>query len=369
MKQLNLQARLFFSHILVTIVGVTASSIVGNFFSPRFFQIRVRALEGKGLNIRAANSQLIEVFEAAWARGNFWSFIIGTLAATILSYWLAKRIVRPLAQMETTIGQFANGQLDRRMNNFEIPELDRLAMGFNRMASSLEEVESRRREIIDDLTHELRTPLTIIRGRLEEIADSIIVATPKIYSRLIKETKRLQRLVNDLQELSQAEAGSLTLKLQPTNIRSVLQPLAEKFGDQLIDSDRSIILDCPNDLPYVMADSDRLEQILINLLSNSLCHTPQGSITLKAWAEKNRVWISVKDTGSGIVAAELPHIFRRFWRSPKSRSQKYDGTGIGLAICKGLVELHRGEISVESQVGVGSIFKFYLPIGNKKFYL
>ena len=176
-------------------------------------------------------------------------------------------------------------------------------------------------------------------------------------------------MVNDLQELSQAEAGSLTLKLQPTNIRSVLQPLAEKFGDQLIDSDRSIILDGPNNLPYVMADSDRLEQILINLLSNSLCHTPQGSITLKAWAEKNRVWISVKDTGSGIVAAELPHIFRRLWRSQRSRSQKYDGTGIGLAICKGLVELHRGEISVESQVGVGSIFKFYLPIGNKKFYL
>ena len=366
MKQLNLQARLFFSHILITIVGVTASSVVGNFFSPRFFQINVRALEGKGLNIRAANSQLIEVFEAAWARGNFWSFIIGTLAATILSYWLAKRIVRPLAQMETTIGQFANGQLERRMDNLEIPELDRLAMGFNRMASSLEEVESRRREIIDDLTHELRTPLTIIRGRLEEIADSIIVATPQIHLRLIKETKRLQRLVDDLQELSQAEAGSLTLKLQPINIRSVLQPLAEKFGDQLIDSDRSIILDCPNNLPYVMVDSDRLEQILINLLSNSLRHTPQGSITLAAWAEKNLVWISVRDTGSGIAAEELPHIFRRFWRSQKSRSQKYDGTGIGLAICKGLVELHRGEILVESQVGVGSIFKFYLPIQNKK---
>ena len=366
MNQLNLQARLFFSHVLVTIVGVTASSVVGNFFSPRFFQIRVRALEGKGLNIRAANSQLLEVFEAAWARGNFWSFLIGTLAAAILSYWLAKRIVRPLTQMETTIGQFANGQLDRRMDNFEIPELDRLAIGFNRMANSLEEVESRRREIIDDLTHELRTPLTIIRGRLEEIADGIIDATPQIYSRLIRETKRLQRLVNDLQELSQAEAGNLTLKLQQLDLRSVLRPLAQKFDDQLIDSDRCIILDCPNNLPYVMVDSDRLEQILINLLSNSLRHTLQGSITLKAWAEKDRVWISVKDTGSGIAAEELPYIFRRFWRSQKSRSQKYGGTGIGLAICKRLVELHRGELLVESQVGVGSTFKFYLPIANSK---
>lgn len=362
MKQLNLQTRLFFSHILVTIVGVTASSVVGNFFSPRFFQIRVRALEGRGLNIRTANSQLLEVFEAAWARGNFWSFIVGTLAAAILSYWLAKRIVRPLTRMETIIEQFANGQLDLRMDNLEIPELDRLARGFNRMASSLEEVESRRREIIDDLTHELRTPLTIIRGRLEEIADGIIVATPQIYSRLIRETKRLQRLVNDLQELSQAEAGNLTLKLQPTNLRSVLQPLAERFDDQLIDSDRAIVLDCPKDLPYVMIDSDRLEQILINLLSNAIRHTPRGSIALKAWAIEDRVWISVSDTGAGIAAEELPHIFRRFWRSKKSRSQKYSGTGIGLAICKGLVELHRGEIFVESQVGVGSTFKFYLPL-------
>ncbi|MGB5635778.1 MAG: HAMP domain-containing sensor histidine kinase [Waterburya sp.] len=362
MNKLNLQARLFFSHILVTIVGVTASSVVGNFFSPRFFQFHVRELEGRGLNIRTAHSQLLDVFETAWARGNFWSLLIGTLAAAILSYWLAKRIVQPLNQMETIVGRFANGKLDERMSHLEIPELDRLAMGFNRMASSLEEVEQIRREIIDDLTHELRTPLTIIRGRLEEIADGIITATPQIYCRLIRETKRLQRLLNDLQELSQAEAGSLSLNLRPTNIRQILEPLTERFGDQLIDSDRSLSLDCPNDLPYVMTDSDRLEQILVNLLSNAIRHTPQGLITLKVWSDVNKVWISVTDTGSGITEEELPYIFRRFWRSQKSRSQIYGGTGIGLAICKRLVELHGGEISVESQLGVGSTFKFFLPI-------
>ena len=361
MNKLNLQVRLFLSHILVTIVGVTASSVVGNFFSPRFFQIHVRALEGKGLNIRTAHSQLIDVFEAAWARGNFWSFLIGTLAAAILSYWLAKRIVQPLNEMEIIVEQFASGKLDQRMSHLEIPELDRLAMGFNRMASSLEEVEERRREIIDDLTHELRTPLTIIRGRLEEIADGIISATPQIYSRLIRETKRLQRLLNDLQELSQAEAGRLSLNLKPTNLRQILEPLTARFGDQLIDSDRFLSLDCPNDLPYVMVDSDRLEQILVNLLSNAIRHTPQGSIAIKAWSVGDCIWISVQDTGSGIAQAELPYIFRRFWRSQSSRSQIYGGTGIGLAICKRLVELHGGEIFVESQLGVGSTFKFFLP--------
>lgn len=364
MTKLNLQARLFFSHILVTIVGVTASSVVGNFFSPRFFQFHVRNLEGKGLNIRTAHTQLLEVFETAWARGNFWSFLIGTLAAAILSYWLAKRIVQPLNQMETIVDQFANGKLDRRMSHLEIPELDRLAMGFNRMATSLEEVEEKRREIIDDLTHELRTPLTIIRGRLEEIADGIIVANSQIYSRLIRETKRLQRLVNDLQELSQAEAGNMMLQLQPINLRYVLEPLVEKFAEQLLDSDRLLTLDCPNNLPYVMVDSDRLEQILVNLLSNAIRHTPEGSINLKARSDIDRVWISISDTGSGIAPEELPHIFRRFWRSQKSRSQKYGGTGIGLAICKRLVELHGGKIFVESQLEVGTTFKFFLPLNK-----
>ncbi|MEM8829319.1 MAG: HAMP domain-containing sensor histidine kinase [Cyanobacteria bacterium P01_G01_bin.19] len=362
MDRLNLQVRLFFSHILVTIVGVTASSVVGNFFSPRFFQFHVRALEGRGLNIRTAHSQLLEVFEVAWARGNFWSLIIGTLAAAILSYWLARRIVQPLNQMETTVEQFANGKLDERMSNFEIPELDRLAMGFNRMAASLEDVEERRREIIDDLTHELRTPLTIIRGRLEEIADGIITATPQIYTRLIQETKRLQRLLNDLQELSQAEAGSLSLNLTAVNLRQILEPLAEKFGDQLIDSDRFLSLDCPQNLPYVMADSDRLEQILVNLLSNAIRHTPKGSISIKAWFDRDQVWVAVSDTGVGIAEAELPHVFRRFWRSQRTLAQKYAGTGIGLAICKRLVEIHRGEILVESQLGVGTTFKFFLPL-------
>lgn len=198
---------------------------------------------------------------------------------------------------------------------------------------------------------------------MEEIADGIIVPKSQIYFRLIRETKRLQRLVNDLQELSQAEAGNLTLKLQPTNLCYIFKPLIERFTAQLLDSDRVLNLDCPTNLPSVMADSDRLEQILVNLLSNAIRHTPKGSITLKAWFDLNRVWISLTDTGTGIPSEELPHIFKRFWRSHKSRSQRYSGICIGLAICRRLVELHGGEIFVESQLGVGTTFKFYLPRG------
>jgi len=369
MTKLNLQTRLFFSHILVTIVGVTTSSIVGKFFSPRFFQIHVRELAGLGLSIRSANSQLLEVFEMAWNRGTFWSFLSGILAASILSFWLAKRIVQPLNQLEGIVDQFTNGQFDERMPNLAIPEFHRFAISFNRMAASLESVELQRREIIDDLTHELRTPLTIIRGRLEEIADGIIVATPKIYFRLILETKRLERLVNDLQELSQAETGNLSLNLQPHNLRSIFQPLIEKFADQLLDSKRVLCLDCPENLPLIIVDSDRIEQVLVNLLSNAIRHTPEGLIKLQAWHDQDKVWVALIDTGSGIPPEELPHVFKRFWRSQKSRSRRYSGTGIGLAICHRLVELHGGEMFVESQLGVGSTFKFFLPIAEFNFEL
>ena len=106
-------------------------------------------------------------------------------------------------------------------------------------------------------------------------------------------------------------------------------------------------------MPYVTADSDRLIQILVNLLSNAIRHTPKGLITLKAWCDQDKIWISVKDTGLGIAPEELGHVFRRFWRSPNSLSQKFSGTGIGLAICRRLVELHGGKISAESQLGQG----------------
>jgi len=128
-------------------------------------------------------------------------------------------------------------------------------------------------------------------------------------------------------------------------------------------------LDCPEKLPQVLADSDRLEQVLVNLLGNAIRHTQTGAITVRVWVERDgrkgiisRLWIAVTDTGMGIAPEDLPHVFERFWRAEKSRNPHTGGTGIGLAISKRLVELQGGEIEVESQLGVGSTFRFYLPL-------
>lgn len=359
---MNLRSRLFLSHILVVIVGIVSLVIIGKVSSPRFFVLRLEELEGTGYRLRYARPQLIEGFENAWYRGTLWSLVVSTTASGALSYWVSRRIVLSLTQMEQITRQIAAGQLDRRLPNSGIPELDRLSASFNRMTASLEGVEQRRRELISDLTHELRTPLTIVRGYLEELAEGGIEPTAEIYLRLSTETKRLERLVNDLQELSKAEAGYLAINLQPINIRPLLTSLVQRFSDQLIDESPILLLDCPPQLPLVWADIDRTEQILVNLLGNALLYTISGSITLSAWTEPGKLWIAVTDTGIGIAPEHLPHIFERFYRADRSRSRHSGGTGIGLAISRRLVELQGGEILVESEFSKGSTFKFFLPL-------
>ena len=368
-KSLPLVSRLFLSHLLVMMVAVSSLVIIGKLSSPRFFVLHLQQLEGRGVTLRYARTNLIKGFETAWNRSTFWAVIAGGTAAGGLSYWVSKRIVQPLTQIEQITQRFAAGHLDERLPPSEIPEINQLTTSFNRMAVSLEDVEHRRRELVSDLTHELRTPLTVLRGYLEELADARIEPTPGVYQQLAKETRRLERLINDLQELSKAEAGYLPIHLQAVNLRPLLESLVQKFSDQLLEDGPLLRLECPDQLPSVLADPDRVEQVLVNLIGNALTYTKTGSITVRAWIEAEgltsrlpRLWIAVTDTGIGIAAQDLPHVFERFWRAEKSRNQHTGGTGIGLAISQRLVELQGGQLEVESQLGVGSTFRFSLPL-------
>ncbi len=367
-KSLPLASRLFFSHLLVMIVGVSSLVIIGKLSSRPLFVLHLQKLEGRGIILRYTRTDLLDGFQIAWNRSTFWSVIAGATAAGGLSYWVSQRIVQPLTQMRQVTQKFAAGQLDERLPPSEIPEINQLANSFNRMAVSLEDVENRRRELVSDLTHELRTPLTVLRGYLEELATERLESTPEVYQQLAKETRRLSRLINDLQELSKAEAGYLPIKIETVNLRPLLESLVQKFGDQLLEDGPVLRLECPSQLPNVLADIDRVEQVLVNLLGNAVTYTKAGSITVRVGKESAdnsmpRLQIAVTDTGVGIAPQDLPHVFERFWRAEKSRNQHSGGTGIGLAVSKRLVELQGGEIEVESQVGVGSTFRFYLPLG------
>lgn len=359
--RVGLRGRLFLSHLLVMTVGVFSLVLIGKVSSPRFFLLRLDELEGTGFRLRFARTELVKGFDNAWYRGTVWSVIVSATTAGGLSYWVSKRIMQRLAEMEQITQKFAAGKLDARLPTSDIPELNRLGVSFNRMAASIEGVEQRRRELVEDLTHELRTPLTVVRGYLEELADGEIEPSAEIYQQLTRETKRLERLVNDLQELSKAEAGYLPINVQPVNLIPLLKSLVQKFSDQILEDGPVLKLDCSPQLPNVLADVDRVEQVLVNLLGNAVRYTSYGSITVRAWAESN-LWIEVVDTGIGIAPENLPHVFERFWRADRSRARHSGGTGIGLAISRRLIELQSGQISVESQVGFGSTFRFFLPL-------
>ncbi|MBN3870937.1 cell wall metabolism sensor histidine kinase WalK [Nostoc sp. JL33] len=360
--KMGLRTRLFFSHLVVMLVGVASLVSISKISSPRFFVLHLERLENQGFDLIDVRTELVAGFELAWQRSTIWSVLVGTTAAGGLSYWVSRRIMQRLTEMEQITQKFAAGQMDARLPVSDIPELSGLSTSFNRMAASLEGVEARRREVIGDMTHELRTPLTVVRGYLEELADGQIEASPEIYRRLARETRRLERLVNDLQELSKAEAGYLPINIQRVNLRPLLESLVEKFTDQLLEDGPVLVLQCPSVLPPVLADIDRTEQVLVNLLGNAVHYTNEGSITIRAGTEGSQLWIAVIDTGIGIAPENLPHVFERFWRADQSRDRHSGGTGIGLTISRRLIELQGGQIQVESELGVGSTFRFFLPL-------
>jgi signal transduction histidine kinase len=361
MAKVSLQTRLLISHMLVMTVGLLTLGIIGKHYSPQFFVWRLQQMEVKGVRLGYVRRELIQGFEEAWSKGATWSFLIGGATAGLLSYGVAQHIARPLRHIERTTRQFAQGELSLRIPDSEIPELNQLANSFNQMAMGLEDVEQRRRDLVGDLTHELRTPLTVLQGYLEGLVDGTIAPSDDIFIRLAQETKRLGRLVDDLQELSKAEAGYLPIHAQPLAIGPFLSNLHQRFADQIFETPQ-LILTCAPNLPLVQADPERLEQILVNLLGNAIRHCPDGTVTIGAHLQTHQLWISVTDTGEGIANDDLPHVFERFWRGDRSRNRASGGTGIGLAITRRLVELQGGKIQVESELGKGSCFSFWLPI-------
>ena len=364
MSRLSLGTRLFLSHLLVMFVGLGSFISIAKVSSPRMFIVRLEKLEQQGfLTVRSARTYLVRGFETAWNNSAFWSVIFGVSAAGGVSYIVSRRTMKPLNQMKEITQKLGQGYLEERMPDSDIPEWNQLGKSFNIMASSLQDVETRRRELISDMTHELRTPLTIMRGYLEELANGSIESSPELYLNLVKETRRLERLIHDLQELSKAEAGYLSISLYPIKILPLLTSLVERFADQIMDDGPTIKLECIQELPPVLADSDRTEQILVNLIGNAIRYTEKGTITIKAWSENKQVWVEIIDTGIGIKPEDLPYVFERFWRADKSRSRYSGGTGIGLAITRRLVELQGGKIEVESEVDQGTTFRFNLAIG------
>ena len=300
------------------------------------------------------------VFEAlAWAAG------AAVLVAVLISLVFSRSILRPLRDMMQASQHIAEGHYDERVKAGGADELGQLADRFNQMAEKLHQVESMRRQLIGDVSHELRTPLTAIKGSMEGLMDGVLPATDETYQQIHQEADRLNRLVDDLQELSRVEAGAYELDLRPTQIAPMFETMAKRFRQQFEAKRVRLDLSLPADLPLVLADEHRILQVLTNLTGNALMYTPEGgNVTIYAARTNGMLQITVRDTGTGIAQEHLSHIFDRFYRVDKSRSRAAGGgSGIGLTIAKYLVEAHGGKIWVESGgKGKGSAFSFTLPV-------
>jgi signal transduction histidine kinase len=255
------------------------------------------------------------------------------------------------------------GDLSQRVKIRTKDEIGKLAHAFNTMADSLAHSEELRRNMVSDVAHELRTPLTNIRGYLEGLKDHVVEPTQEIIASLYEESLILSRLVVDLQELSLAEAGQLYLLRKPLVLEEIISKAVASLQLQATSKQLLLFVDLPPILPRVMADAERVGQVLRNLLSNAITHTPPGGeITVRARANYDEALISVQDTGAGIEEEHLPNVFERFYRTDASRSRATGGSGLGLAIVKQMVEAHHGHIEVESTPGRGSCFTFTLPV-------
>lgn len=371
----HLSAKLFLSYLMVVVVGVVVLASSVELVIPSAFGRHLKTMSamtsgGPGETSAEMEKDLYASFQAGVTEALALAAAAATMFALAASLLISRQVVAPVRKMMLASQRMAEGHYDERVQvsgdveQGDQDELGQLALSFNRMAAKLEQVEAMRRQLIGDVSHELRTPLSAIKGSMEGLIDGILPADDQTFQEIYHEADRLQRLVDDLQELSRVEARAFELHLQPIPVASLVQSAVARLQWQYDEKGIRIEQDMPAGLPRVRADEDRIVQVLINLLGNALQYTPTGGkVHIAAMQREHEVQISIRDTGIGIAPEHLPHIFTRFYRADKSRSRAAGGSGIGLTIARHLVEAHAGRIWATSPgQGKGSTFIFTLPV-------
>ncbi|HCF70353.1 MAG TPA: hypothetical protein DER33_01965 [Syntrophomonas sp.] len=288
---------------------------------------------------------------------------IAVIIALIFGVIISRRLTSPLSALSAAARRLAGGDLDSRVPVTTSDEIGALAASFNNMAESLEQNEKLRRNLIADTAHELRTPLSILRGNLECLQEGVVKLSPEVIISLHDEVVRISRLVNELQDLSLADAGELRLNQCQVAIDELVEKVTIPFSGEAKNKNVDFIVEVPNNLPTVNVDPDRIVQVLLNILGNALRYTNTGgSVRLIAGLQNGYIAFSILDTGAGIAPEDLKNIFERYYRTGPSRSRSGGGSGLGLAIAKGIVEAHGGRIWVESKLNEGSNFYFTIPV-------
>jgi len=367
----HLSLKLFLSYLVTIVVGVAVLATTAELAVPSAFERHMAAMsEMVGGMSGMLELDFFQSFRNAVTEALVVAGSAAFVAALILSVFVSRRVVLPVQEMQAASRRIATGHYEERVgvpggrDLEDLDELGQLALSFNQMAAQLQQIEAMRRDLIGNVAHELRTPLTSIKGYMEGLIDGVLPPDTATFQQVYGEADRLQRLVRDLQELSRVEAGAFDLDRRPVSVSRLVGVAVDRLARQFEEKGVGLETDVAPDLPAVVVDEDRIGQVFLNLMGNALQYTPPGgSVRVAARLDAGRVRVIVADTGIGIPAEHLPHVFERFYRVDKSRSRVGGGSGIGLTIARHLVRAHGGEIRAGSAgPGRGSAFTFTLPI-------
>lgn len=373
LRHLSVGGQLFLSYLVVISVGMAIVLLGVRSLAPTFFAQSMSHMMGgrmggmmAGIMTSAMANLINQAFHEALASSLVVATAVAAGVAVLASYVISQHVANPVRRMLAASRRIAAGHYSERVEPAGSTELSELAESFNQMAASLEETEQRRLALVGDVAHELRTPLATIEGYAEGLLDGVVEPSEEAFATLYREAARMRRLVDDLQELSRAEARQFSLHLQAISPHHLVETTTARLRPQFEEKRVQLDVSLPQHLPTIWADEDRGAQVLTNLLSNAWRYTPSGGrVEVTARSIGDFVEFSVRDNGVGIPAEHLPHIFERFYRVDPSRSRAGGGSGIGLTIARHLVEAQGGTIRAASAgPGQGSTFTFTLPVSR-----
>lgn len=358
-------ARLLLAQTLVILIGAVTLLFVALGLAPGLFRTHVERAVGP------ITPELATHLDMAFARATLISLGIATAAAMVaalaVASFITRRAVRPIEELARAAAAVSQGDYSMRVESRGLgTELTTLNDAFNTMAREIAATERTRAEMLRDLAHELRTPLTSVRGYHEAIADGVLPADRATFARVEAELSRMERLVDDVATVSRVQERRLDLDRRTVQVSDLVSGAAENIAVPAHNAGVTVQVDHTAGDAAVWVDPDRMHEVLGNLLTNALRHTPTGGTitigTRMSSANGTEVEISVADTGTGIAPEHLPRLFERFYRAERGRSRSDGGSGIGLAIVRGLVEAHGGRVRAESPgLGHGATFTLTMP--------
>ena len=371
--QQRLGWKLFFSYLIIVISVTFVLTGTAEFYAPSALLRHLEQMQSAKGPDPALAVDLHQNFHAAVNEILAVAALAAFLIAIAVSFFTSRRIVGPIQAMTQASQRIAAGDYEERVEVSSQDELGALAQSFNQMAQTLEQTDARRQQLIGDVAHELRTPLASIKSAMAGLIDGVLPAEPATFLSIQREVSRLQRLVHDLEELSRAEAGQLSLSPHVVTLAELIRGATNYLDIQFEDKGVALHIQLSPPLKLrgdgggrcqLSVDPGRITQVLLNLLGNALQYTSEGGqVTVRAWCDAQNLFIAVQDTGIGIKEEHLVHIFERFYRVDKSRSRISGGSGIGLTISKHIVEAHGGRIWAESAgLGQGCTVTFSLPL-------